>query len=68
MLRLHHFPLCPFCRKVRVVLHEKDVHPELQALEPWHQQQELAALNPAAEVPVLEDRDRVVCDSGAICE
>ena len=68
MLRLHHFPLCPFCRKVRIVLHEKEEHPELQALEPWHQQEALAALNPAAEVPVLEDRDRVVCDSSAICE
>jgi glutathione S-transferase len=68
MLRLHHFPLCPFCRKVRVVLHEKEEHPELQALEPWHRQRELAALNPAAEVPVLEDRERVICDSWAICE
>jgi glutathione S-transferase len=68
MLRLHHFPLCPFCRKVRVVLHEKEEHPELQALEPWHRQRELAALNPAAEVPVLEDRERVICDSSAICE
>ena len=68
MLRLHHFPLCPFCRKVRVALHEKEEHPELQALEPWHRQRELAVLNPAAEVPVLEDRDRVVCDSWAICE
>jgi len=68
MLRLHHFALCPFCRKVRVVLHEKEEHPELQTLEPWHQQGELAVLNPAAEVPVLEDRDRIVCDSWAICE
>jgi glutathione S-transferase len=68
MLRLHHFPLCPFCRKVRVVLHEKEEHPELEAVEPWHHQRELAVLNPAAEVPVLEDRGRVICDSWAICE
>ena len=68
MLRLHHFPLCPFCRKVRVVLHEKEEHPELEACEPWHEQHELGALNPAVQVPVLEDRDRVVCDSSAICE
>jgi glutathione S-transferase len=68
MLRLHHFPLCPFSRKVRIVLHEKEEHPELEAVEPWHHQRELAALNPAAEVPVLEDRGRVVCDSWAICE
>ena len=68
MLRLHHFPLCPFSRKVRVALHEKEEHPELAAVEPWRQQPELAALNPAAEVPVLEDRGRVICDSWAICE
>ena len=68
MLRLHHFPLCPFCRKVRVALHEKEEHPELQVVEPWHRQRELTVLNPAAEVPVLEDRDRVICDSWAICE
>jgi glutathione S-transferase len=68
MLRLHHFPLCPFSRKVRVVLHEKEELPELEAVEPWRHQPELAALNPAAEVPVLEDRGRVICDSWAICE
>jgi glutathione S-transferase len=68
MLRLHHFPLCPYCRKVRVVLHEKEEPPELNGLEPWHQRSELATLNPAGEVPVLEDGGRVVCDSRAICE
>lgn len=68
MLRLHHFPLCPFSRKVRIVLHEKEELPDLEAVEPWRQQSELAALNPAAEVPVLEDRGRVICDSWAICE
>jgi glutathione S-transferase len=68
MLRLHHFPLCPFSRKVRIVLHEKEERPELEAVEPWHQQRELAALNPAAEVPVLEDAGRVISDSWVICE
>ncbi len=68
MLRLHHYPLCPYCRKVRLVLHEKEEQPELETVEPWHQQRELAALNPAAEVPVLEDCGRVVSDSWAICE
>jgi glutathione S-transferase len=68
MVRLHHFPLCPFSRKVRVALYEKEEQPELEAVEPWHQQRELAALNPAAEVPVLEDSGRVINDSWAICE
>jgi glutathione S-transferase len=68
MLRLLHFPLCPFSRKVRIVLHEKEELPDLETVEPWRQQSELAGLNPAAEVPVLEDRGRVICDSWAICE
>jgi glutathione S-transferase len=68
MLRLHHFPLCPFSRKVRVVLREKELDAALEVTEPWQCGDELSALNPAAEVPVLVDDDRVVVDSGAICE
>jgi glutathione S-transferase len=68
MLRLIHFPLGPFSRKVRILLREKELEASLEAVEPWRQREEVAALNPAAEVPVLLDRDRVVVDSGAICE
>jgi glutathione S-transferase len=68
MLRLHHFPLCPFSRKVRIVLHEKEERAELETVEPWHHQREIATLNPAAEVPVLEDQGRLIIDSWAICE
>lgn len=68
MLRLRHFPLCPFSRKVRLALHEKELRPELEPVEPWEQQVALVVLNPAAEVPVLEDGDQVVVDSGVICE
>ena len=68
MLRLLHFPLGPFSRKVRIVLREKELDANLEAVEPWRQRDELAALNPAAEVPVLLDGDRVIADSGVICE
>jgi glutathione S-transferase len=68
MLRLLHFPLGPFSRKVRIVLREKELDAELEAVEPWRQPEALAALNPAAEVPVLLDGERVICDSSAICE
>jgi glutathione S-transferase len=68
MLRLLHFPLGPFSRKVRIVLREKELDAELEAVEPWRQAEALAELNPAAEVPVLLDGQRVICDSGAICE
>jgi glutathione S-transferase len=68
MLRLLHFPLGPFSRKVRIVLREKELDAELEAVEPWRQAEALAELNPAAEVPVLVDGQRVICDSWAICE
>jgi glutathione S-transferase len=68
MLRLLHFPLGPFSRKVRILLREKELEASLQAVEPWRQRDEVAVLNPAAEVPVLLDHDRVIVDSGVICE
>jgi glutathione S-transferase len=68
MLRLLHFPLGPFSRKVRIVLREKELDAELEAVEPWRQAEALAEVNPAAEVPVLLDGQRVICDSWAICE
>jgi glutathione S-transferase len=68
MLRLLHFPLGPFSRKVRVLLREKELEAGLEAVEPWCQREAVAALNPAAEVPVLLDADRVIVDSGVICE
>lgn len=43
MRRLHHFPLSPFCRKVRLVLGEKKIAFESIAERPWEQQAELSA-------------------------
>lgn len=68
MLRLHHFALCPFSRKVRVALREKELETELEATEPWRCGDELIALNPAGEVPILIDGDVVIADSAVICE
>ena len=68
MIRLQHFPLCPFSRKVRIALREKNLTAELEAVEPWQRRAELTKLNPAAEVPVLLDGQHVVVDSGVICE
>jgi glutathione S-transferase len=68
MITLKHFPLCPFSRKVRLTLLEKEITCVLEVVEPWHQREELASLNPAAEVPVLLDGRRVIVDSAVICD
>ena len=53
MWQLFQFPLCPFSRKVRLVLGEKGVAHELQRENPWERRDEFVDLNPAGETPVM---------------
>lgn len=50
---LFHLWLSPFCRKVRIVLHEKKIDVDLKVENVWERRKEFLALNPAGEVPVL---------------
>ena len=69
MRQLHHFWLSPFSRKVRLVLAEKKLEFELKAEPVWERRDAFLSLNPAGEVPVLEEEDgTVLCDSTVICE
>ncbi len=70
MWQLYQFPLCPFSRKVRLLLGEKQIAYELVQEIPWEGRDELWALNPAGRTPVLRlpSRDLTLCDSRAICE
>jgi len=70
MWQLYQFPLCPFSRKVRLLLSEKGVAYELWRENPWEGRDELRDLNPAIQTPVLRNRERdlVLIDSRAICE
>ena len=70
MWQLYQFPLCPFSRKVRLMLAEKGVAHELVRESPWLRRDEFADLNPAGKTPVMveESRGIVLSDSSAICE
>lgn len=74
MRTLYHLWLCPFARKVRIVLAEKKLPFELELEKVWERRDEFLALNPAGEVPVLieagedDEPPRVFADSVAICE
>jgi glutathione S-transferase len=70
MWQLYQFPLCPFSRKVRLLLAEKGVPVELVRESPWLKRDEFLDLNPAGETPVLveETKGIVLMDSAAICE
>jgi glutathione S-transferase len=69
MWTLYHQPLSPFCRKVRLFLAEKRIDCELQVEPVWERRPDFLALNPAGEVPVLENTDgTTLADSQAIVE
>ncbi|WP_114520822.1 glutathione S-transferase family protein [Altererythrobacter sp. ZODW24] len=70
MWQLHQFPLCPFSRKLRLLLSEKGVAYDLWRENPWEGRDEFLALNPAGRTPVLHDSDKGVTllDSRATCE
>ena len=70
MWRLYQFPLCPFSRKVRLLMGEKGIGYELERENPWAQRDEFLDMNPAGQTPVLvgEMLGAPLCDSAAICE
>ncbi len=70
MWLLYQFPLCPFSRKVRLLLGEKGVGYELVRESPWEKRDEFMDLNPSGQTPVLIEKDRNVTlmSSAAICE
>jgi len=70
MWQLYQFPLCPFSRKVRLLLGEKGIAHELVRESPWLRRDEFVDMNPAGQTPVLveDSKGTILIDSAAICE
>lgn len=68
MWRLLQFPLCPFSRKVRLVLAEKGAGVALEREAPWERREGFLELNPAGQTPVMLADGLVLADSAAITE
>ncbi|MFM2044638.1 MAG: hypothetical protein RLY86_3214 [Pseudomonadota bacterium] len=69
MRTLHHHPLSPYSRKVRLVLAERRLDFAPEPVKPWERQEGFLLLNPAGEVPVLVEEDGLaIAHHGAICE
>ncbi len=70
MWQVHQFPLCPFSRKVRLLLGEKGVGYDLVRESPWERRDEFLDLNPAGQTPVLIEVNKgiTLMHSAAICE
>ena len=68
MLRLYHFSLSPFSRKVRLCLAEKKIEVELVEEKYWEQSAEFLRRSPAGRVPILRVEGRNLSESLPICE
>jgi len=66
---LYHHTLLPSCRKIRVLLKEKELEFELVQEHFWQRREEFFVLNHAGEVPVLVEPDgEVIAGSYVITE
>lgn len=70
MWQLYQFPLCPFSRKIRLLMGEKGIAYELVREDPWAASDMFYNLNPAGRTPVLvnEEKRITLADSRAIAE
>jgi glutathione S-transferase len=66
-LKLSGINLSPYVRKVRVVLAEKGLDYEHDPVMPFGLPDEYAVKHPLKKVPLLEDGEKVIPDSSAIC-
>lgn len=69
MLTLYHSPLVPGCRKIRLMLREKNLEHRLVSEDFWTRRVELFAMNPAGDVPILlSEKGQPIIGSYAISE
>ncbi|MDE1901635.1 MAG: glutathione S-transferase family protein [Alphaproteobacteria bacterium] len=69
---LYHHPLDPASRFVRLAMAEKHAACDLVLEKPWDPSENLRAINPAEETPVLailmDGGEQILADARAICE
>ena len=69
MAILHHYPLSPSSRFIRLQCSEYGFDITLRTQVPWLRDESFLALNPAGDVPVLEDENLgIVCGARVISE
>ena len=65
---IYHYPLCPFCRLVRLAFYEKGVPHALLTEIPWERRAAFLEKNPLGTVPlIVEPDDYMLSESTAIC-
>ena len=68
MMILYSGTSCPFSHRCRIVLHEKGMDFEIKDVDMHAKPEEIAAMNPYGQVPILVERDLVLYESNIINE
>ncbi|MAU86470.1 MAG: glutathione S-transferase [Rhodobiaceae bacterium] len=69
MIKLFHFPICPFSRRVRLSLCEMNVAFSMINENIWDERREFLALNPAGTLPlIIDEDDNIIINTYAIIE
>jgi glutathione S-transferase len=69
MLEVYHYPLCPFSRKLRIVLKEKFIGFELFYEPFWERRKEFLRMNPSGSTPVvIKDGKLIIAGNQALFE
>src|SRR5271169_3568337 len=66
MATLHHHPICPRSRFIRLVLGEIGLDVELKEERVWERRREFLALNPAGTTPVLSEESIAAVPGAAV--
>jgi RNA polymerase-associated protein len=68
MMTLYSGTTCPFSHRCRIVLYEKGMDFQIIDVDLFNKPEDLAALNPYNETPVLVERDLILYESNIINE
>jgi glutathione S-transferase len=67
-LILYHYELCPYVRRSRITLLEKDLEHQLVPIDLSNKPASFLAISPYGKVPVLVDEDATIYESNIINE
>jgi RNA polymerase-associated protein len=68
MMTLYSGAACPFSQRCRIVLYEKGMDFEIKDIDPLEKADEIAAMNPYSQVPILVERELTLYESNIINE
>lgn len=67
-IRLYSMRFCPYCHRCLLVLHAKNIPHEIVNINLKYKPEWHFKLNPAGKVPILQQNDKVLCESLIVSE